>query len=60
MDTWKYNRFGHIEITGDGLDIYIQTDYDVAQFLESVGLNLMDVCVDDWGYFDGSEYRNLE
>ena len=58
-----HNRFGHIEIWKDAFgkgqsDIYLQTESDVAAFLEQIGIDPeelgIDTCdvVEDPGYFD--------
>lgn len=60
--TWKYNRYGHLEIwQGDRMDgeadIYIQADHEVETFFAQIGLPIdlvdpgdHDVC-EDPGYF---------
>lgn len=48
---WLYNRFGHVEITfEDGRSLYLQSDYDVANFFGNIGLDPEKVMVGDWDY----------
>lgn len=46
VSQWTYNRFGHIEISGD-LNIYIQYDMDVEAFFDQLGLSVHDMEIDD-------------
>lgn len=67
--TWKYNRFGHVEIwkgsemRGES-DLYLQTDYDVGHFFYLIGLSTdpeqigapEDIGIDDWDTVDDPGY----
>lgn len=60
--TWKYNRFGHVEvwkgehnreyIDNHESDLYFQVDYDVEAFFENIGVNMDDLSVDVWDVTD--------
>jgi len=61
--TWKYNRFGHVEVwKGDEdeeeADLYIQQDTDVEEFFKKIGLDPETIepgdfdTAEDPGYFD--------
>lgn len=61
--TWKYNRYGHVEVwNGDEdeeeADLYIQQEADVNEFFRKIGLDPETVNIDDFdtvedpGYFD--------
>ena len=58
MAIWRYNRYGHVELwKNDDMskesDIYIQVDYDVKAFFDSIGYTDMDMIdIDDWDHFD--------
>lgn len=72
--TWKYNRYGHVEIwkgteMEGASDIYLQVDTDVEEFFKGIGLDVADVGIDDWdtvddpGYFiseNGNPGKNIE
>ena len=58
MAIWRYNRFGHVELwknddmNGES-DIYLQVDYDVKAFFESIGYSDVDMIdIDDHDHFD--------
>ena len=66
MLTWRYNRFGHVEIwkgevnpyeVGRESDRYMQIDTDVEVFFENIGVKMNEVHIGDWdtaediGYF---------
>ena len=62
--TWKYNRYGHVEVwKGDEdeeeADLYIQQEEDVNEFFRHIGVDPDTVNIDDFdtaedpGYFDG-------
>ena len=62
--TWKYNRYGHVEVwKGDEdeeeADIYIQQEEDVNEFFRKIGVDPETVgpgdfdTAEDPGYFDG-------
>lgn len=62
MITWKYNRYGHVEVwqgtemKGES-DLYIQADYDVEAFFNQIGFNMDQIDIGDFdtcedpGYF---------
>lgn len=66
MLTWRYNRFGHVEIwqgevnpyeVGREGDELLQVDTDVEAFFDHIGQNMDEVYPGDWdtaediGYF---------
>ena len=62
--TWKYNRYGHVEVwKGDEdeeeADLYIQQDTDVEEFFRKIGVDPETVgpgdfdTAEDPGYFEG-------
>jgi hypothetical protein len=62
MISWKYNRFGHVEIwNGDKIeareaDLYLQVDFDVAAFFNQQGLDFDDIEIDETGTCEDPGY----
>jgi len=53
--SWKYNRFGHVEVWNSKkiedrqADLYIQGEFDVRAFFNQQGLEVDDLEIDETG-----------
>ncbi len=62
MISWKYNRFGHVEIwNSDNIeareaDLYLQVDSDVKAFFNQQGLDVDDIEIDETGHCEDPGY----
>lgn len=62
MISWKYNRFGHVEIWNSDkieareADLYIQADFDVRAFFNQQGLDVDDIEIDETGTCEDPGY----
>jgi hypothetical protein len=60
MLSWKYNRFGHVEIwkgkvwypemKNNEADLYLQDSTDVESFFKTINVNMERVSIDDWDF----------